>query len=53
MRLLLRYGLIRAASPLGRLTDFLPRRWFYVVNARVGLDCETYVTVHLKRKAWP
>jgi hypothetical protein len=49
MRLLLRYGLIRAKSPLGWLVHRLPLRWFLVSNARVGLDTESFVVVSLRR----
>lgn len=45
MRLLIRYGLIRAKSPLGWLVHRLPLRWFYVSNARVGCDVASYVIV--------
>lgn len=47
---LIRYGLIRRSSLLGRLILRLPL-WLpiYVASARVGLDTEYYVTVHLKR----
>lgn len=49
MRLLLRHGLIRAKSPLGWLLHRLPRRWFYITNARVGMDTTSYVTISRKR----
>jgi len=47
--LLIRYGLIRQRSLLGRILMRIPRRWFYVTNARVGHDTTTYVTVRFRR----
>ena len=48
--LLIRYGLIRQRSILGRLLMRIPRRWFYITNARLGHDTTTYITIHLKRR---
>ena len=49
MMLLIRYGLIRQRSLLGWLLLHIPRRWFYITNARLGADTTTYITIRFKR----
>lgn len=46
--LLIRYGLVRRSSLLGRLLMMIPRRWFYITSARVGRDTDTYITIRYK-----
>lgn len=46
--LLIRYGLVRRSSLLGRLLMMIPRRWFYITNARVGNDTATYITIRCR-----
>lgn len=47
--LLIRYGLVRRSSLLGRCIMWLPM-WLpvYVISARVGLDTDTYITMRLR-----